>query len=67
MTTIKASIGLTKVCFEKIRSQYADERNELLKEYESRSISKDLYDRYLEQLNSSENMDIIDATFEGVE
>jgi hypothetical protein len=50
---------------EKIQEQYANERAELRRQYESKAISGALRNYYLQQLNSAENMDLMDAMLEG--
>ena len=56
---------MTKV--EKIQYQYQSERAELLKKYKSGEVKKADYQDWLQQLNSVENMDIMDAMLEGEE
>ena len=50
---------------EKIQAIYENERAELLEQYKSKAIDKRLHDNFLQQLNSAENMDIMDAMLEG--
>ena len=50
---------------EKIQATYESERRELLKQYETKAIDKRLHDDFLQQLNSAETMDIMDAMLEG--
>tara|TARA_B100001093_G_C26532523_1_gene886609 strand:+ start:605 stop:775 length:171 start_codon:yes stop_codon:yes gene_type:complete len=50
---------------EKIQDQYANERAELQKQYESKAITQSLRNEYLQQLTSAENMDLMDAVLEG--
>jgi len=51
----------------KIQAIYESERKELLKQYETKAIDKRLHDDFLQQLNSAEHMDIMDAMLEGEE
>ena len=50
-----------------INIQYAHERELLLKQYKRKAIDKRLYDKFLQQLNLSEQMDIMDEFLEGEE
>tara|TARA_Y100000004_G_C8634587_1_gene294391 strand:+ start:44 stop:214 length:171 start_codon:yes stop_codon:yes gene_type:complete len=52
---------------EKIQAIYESERAELLERYKSKAIDKRLYDKFLQQTNRAETMDIMDAMLEGEE
>jgi hypothetical protein len=56
---------MTKI--EKIQAIYKSERAELLEQYKSKAIDKRLHDKFLQQLNRAEHMDITDAMLEGEE
>ena len=56
---------MTKV--EKIQAIYERERAELLERYKSKAIDKRLYEKFLQQTNRAENMDIYDVILEGEE
>ena len=53
---------MTKV--EKIQAIYERERAELLERYKSKSIDKRLYEKFLQQTNRAENMDIMEVILE---
>ena len=53
---------MTKI--EKIQAIYESERAELLERYKSKSIDKRLYEKFLQQTNRAENMDIMEVILE---
>ena len=53
---------MTKV--EKIQAIYERERAELLERYKSKAIDKRLYEKFLQQTNRAENMDIMEVILE---
>ena len=54
-----------KDTIKKIQEQYAEEKKELVKQYNKKLITKNDYNDSLEQLNKNEQMDITDAFLEG--
>ena len=54
-----------KDTIKKIQEQYAEEKKELVKQYNKKLITKNDYNDFLEQLNKNEQMDITDAFLEG--
>ena len=53
---------MTKI--EKIQAIYESERAELLERFKSKSIDKRLYEKFLQQTNRAENMDIMEVILE---
>ena len=53
-----------KDTIKKIQEQYAEEKKELVKQYNKKLITKNDYNDFLEQLNKNEQMDITDAFLE---
>ena len=53
---------MTKI--EKIQAIYESERAELLERYKSIAIDKRLYEKFLQQTNRAENMDIMEVILE---